>query len=42
MLGELLIALAVLVLLCLHGSGDRNELYETHPYTPPDDDLFDA
>ena len=41
MLGELLIALAVLVLLCLHGSGDRTEPYETHLHTPPDDDLFD-
>lgn len=42
MLGEPLIALAVLVLLCLYGSGDHTGPYKTHHDTQPDDDLFDA
>lgn len=42
MLGDFLIALAVLVLLCLYGSGNHAGPYETHSYTPADDDLFDA
>jgi len=41
MLGDFLIALVVLTLLCLHGSGDRTGPYETHHYTRQDDDLFD-
>ena len=42
MRGDFLIALAVLVLLCLYGSGDHAGPYETHHDTPPDDDLFDT
>ena len=42
MLGDLLIALAVLVLLCLYGSGDRTGPYEEDHYIQHDDDLFDA
>jgi hypothetical protein len=40
MLGELLIALAVLTLLCLYGSGDRTSPYES-TYVDQNDDLFD-
>ena len=40
MLGELLIALAVRVLLCLYGSGDHSGPYETDHYSRHDD-LFD-
>lgn len=42
MLGDFLIALAVLVLLCLYGSGDRTGSHETDHYIQHDDDLFDA
>ena len=42
MLGDFLISLAVLVLLCLYGSGDHAGPHKTHHDTPPDDDLFDA
>ncbi len=41
MLGESLIALAVLTLFCLYGSGDRTDPYESNHYTQQDDDLFD-
>lgn len=40
MLSDLLIALAVLVLLCLYGSGDRTGPYEEDHYIQHDD-LFD-
>ena len=42
MLGDFLIALAVLVLFCLYGSGEHTGPYKTRHDTPPDDDLFDA
>ena len=42
MLGDFLIGLTVLVLLCLYGSGDHAGPYKTHHDTQPDDDLFDA
>ena len=42
MLGGFLISLAVLVLLCLYGSGDHVGPYEPHHDTQPDDDLLDA
>lgn len=41
MLGEFLIALVVLTLLCLYGSGDRTGPYETGYYAQQDDDPFD-
>lgn len=41
MLGEILIALAVLILLCLYGSGNRTDPYESYHYTREEDDLFD-
>lgn len=41
-LGEPLIALAVLVLLCLYGSGDHAGPHKTHHDTQPDNDLLDA
>ena len=37
MLGEFLIALAVLALLCLYGSNDRVGPYETDHYIQHDD-----
>ncbi len=40
MLGDFLIALAVLTLFCLVGSGDRTDYYEA-PYADQNDDLFD-
>ena len=42
MRGEFLISLAVLVLLCLYGSGDHANPYKTHHDPQPDDDLFDT
>jgi hypothetical protein len=41
MLSDFLIALVVLTLLCLYGSGDRTGSYETHHYTRLDGNLFD-
>ena len=41
-LGDFLIALAILVLLCLYGPSDHAGPYKTHHDTPPDNDLFDA
>lgn len=41
MLSDLLIALAVLTLLCLYGSGDRIGPYETDHYIQHDNDLFE-
>jgi hypothetical protein len=41
MLGEFLMALAILTLLCLYGSGDRTGPYETPHYTSQDDDFLD-
>lgn len=41
MLGEFLIALAVLALLCLYSSGDRIGPYETDHYIQHDDDFSD-
>lgn len=41
MLGEFLIALAVLTLLCLYGSGDRTNPHKSHHYTQQDDDFLD-
>ena len=40
MLGEALIALTVLTLLCLVGSGDRIDPYDA-PSNNTNDDLFD-
>ena len=40
MLGELLIALTVLTLLCLYGSGDRTSPHES-TYVVQNADLFD-
>lgn len=40
MLGDFLIAIAALILLCLHGSGDHTGPHEAHPDTRKDDDLF--
>ena len=42
MLGGFLISLAVLVLLCLYGSGDRTGSHETDRYVQQGDDLFDT
>lgn len=42
MRGDFLIALAVLILLCLYGSGEHTGPYETPHDIPPDDDLFGA
>ena len=42
MLGDFLIGLAVLVLLCLYGSGEHTGPYETPHDIPPDDDPFGA
>ena len=42
MLGDFLIAITVLVLLCLYGSDDRAGPYEMPHDIPPNDDLFDA
>lgn len=41
MFGDVLIALAVLTLLSLYGSGDRTGPYESHYYTQQDDDFLD-
>ncbi len=41
MLGEFLIALAVLTLLCFYGLGDQTGPYETDHYSQHDDDLFE-
>ncbi len=41
MLGDFLIALTVLTLLCLYGSGDRTGPCETDHYIQHDDDLFE-
>jgi hypothetical protein len=41
MLGEVLIALTVLTLLCLYGSGDRTNPRESNHYTQQDDDFLD-
>lgn len=40
MLGDFLIALTILTLFCLFGSGDRTDPYDA-PYTDQNDDLFD-
>jgi hypothetical protein len=41
MLGEVLIALTVLTLLCLYRSGDCTDPHELHHYTQQDDDFLD-
>jgi hypothetical protein len=40
MLGEILIALAALILLCLYGSGNRTDPYKSYYYTQEEDDLY--
>ena len=42
MLGDFLIGLAVLVLLCLYGSGNHAGPYEMHHDSQPDDNFFNV